>query len=102
MTVSEIMFNYNQAIRQAARLDEIAGKLEQIAAGKLENSLGALKNAWRCENASQFYGKMGQVQSDISGDAKAVRKVAENIRETAERIKEAELRALEIAESRSY
>lgn len=102
MTRSEIIFNYNQAIKQAARLEEIAGNIERIATDKMENSIGMLKNAWRSDNSPQFYSKIGRVQSDIQGDAKSIRKVAQNIRETAERIKQAELRALEIAQTRTY
>ena len=61
MTRSEIIFNYNQAIKQAARLEEIAGNIERIATDKMENSIGMLKNAWRSDNSPQFYSKLGQV-----------------------------------------
>ena len=102
MTRSEINFNYNQAIRQAERLEEIAGQIERLAGERMNESMSALKNAWNSDNAPQFYTKMGKVQSDIQEDATDIRKVARSIRETAARIRDAELRALEIARSRSY
>lgn len=102
MTKSEIIFNYNQAIKQAAKLEEISNSIERVATDKMAASIGVLKGAWQSDNSAPFYTKIGQVQTDIQNDAKSIRSVAQSIRETAERIKQAELRALEIAQTRTY
>lgn len=102
MTRSEIVFNYRQALRQADKLDEIARKIEKLAAEKIDNTTGNLKSVWKSDNSSQYCGKVVEVQRGIRWNAASIRKVANSIRETAENIKRAELRALEIAQSRSY
>lgn len=102
MTRIEIMFNYNQAIRQAEKLESIAKKLNTLKDTKLENTLGTLKNAWQSDSSGQYYGKASQVQTEIGITAKNVYQIAQAIRTTAKAVKTAELRALEIARSRTY
>lgn len=102
MTRSEILFNYRQAIRQADRLDDIAKKLSRLTSNQMNSTIGTLKSAWKSDNSPQYYSKMSKVQEDIKDDASDLKKIAQAIRDTAEQIKQAELRALEIAESRSY
>ena len=102
MTENEILFNYRQAMKQADRLDEIAQKIEKLAAVKMESTIGTLKNAWQSDNSALYYNKMNRVQEEILEDAADVKKVAQSIRTTAESIKRAELRALELAKSRTY
>lgn len=102
MTRSEILFNYRQAIRQAEKLDELADKIERLAVEKIGNTVGSLRNNWNSDNSHRYYSKVGQVQNDIKGNARNIRRVASSIRTTAESIKRAELRALEIARQRAY
>lgn len=102
MTKNEILFNYRKAIRQAERLEEIAGKIEHLSKVEMAGTIGTLKDAWKSDNSHLFYSRMGKVQDEIRGDAASIIKVARSIRTTAESIKRAELRALEIAKTRTY
>ena len=102
MTRHEILFNYAQAMKQADRLDDVARRIERLATDKMESTTGALKSAWQSDSSPQYIRKMGTVQDEIKGNARNIKKVAQRIRTTAEGIKRAELRALEIAEARSY
>lgn len=101
MTKQEIIFDYKQAIKQAERLEEIARKLRTLSVDKIENSMGTLKAVWQSDNSHQYYSKVSKVQEDINGTSEYVKKIANSIRTTAEAVKEAELRALEIARSRT-
>lgn len=102
MTRHEIFLNYSQAMKQADRLDEVAQRIEKLVGEKIERTTDALKAAWQSDNSPQYIWKVKGVQKEISGNAKEIRKVAQNIRSAAEEMKRAELRALEIAERRSY
>ena len=99
---SEILFNYRQAIRQADRLDEIAGKINKLSTDRMEETLSGLTAAWQSDSSPQYYSKFHQIQEDICTHAENLRKVADTIRTTAEEVKRAELRALEIARRRNY
>lgn len=102
MTRHEILFNYAQAMKQADQLDDVARKIGRLATDKMESTTGALKAAWQSDCSPQYIQKMGAVQDEIKGSASSIRKVAQSIRTTAERIRRAELRALEVAQTRSY
>ena len=102
MTESEIYFQYNSAVKQAEKLDEIAGKLQKIAADRMEGTQKRKKNVWQSDNSPQYYQKAGQVQEDLSSTASQIQKIADGIRTIAESVKNAELRALEIARNRTY
>ncbi|MCI8515291.1 MAG: hypothetical protein HFG75_00155 [Hungatella sp.] len=102
MTKTEILFNYKQAIRQAEKLESIGRKLEQLAKDRLADTIGQLKSVWQSDSSPEYYSKAGKVQEEIGTTAASVKKIAQAIRTTAEAVKEAELRALEIAESRTY
>ena len=56
-------------MKQADRLDEIAQKIEKLAAGKMESTIGTLKNAWQSDNSALYYNKMNRVQEEILEDA---------------------------------
>ena len=98
----EILFNYQQSIQQAGRLEDIARKVDRLANNKMGETVDGQRAAWQSDSSPRFYNKIGQVQSDIRAHADNIRKVAKSIRTIAEEIKRAELRALEIARMRSY
>lgn len=102
MTKREILLNYNQAVRQATKLDQAANRLERLAADQLGSAVGTLRIAWQSDSSSQYYGKVGKVQGDIKTTAAKMRKIANSIRVTAGAVKQADLRALEIAQARMY
>ena len=73
-TSGEIRFDFQNAMQQARKLDELADSIERRVVGKL--------------------------QGQIRQTARSLRSTAEDIRRIARRIYEAEMRALEIAQSR--
>ncbi len=102
MTKTEVLFNYNQAIQQATKLENVAKKLEKLAGDKMESTVGTLKKAWQSDNSSLYFSKVGKVQGDMRTTARKIKNIAQSIRTTATAVKQAELRAIEIAQARSY
>ena len=102
MTKREILFNYNQAIRQAEKLEQLAQRLGRLSSERMEDAIGQLKIAWQSDSSPQYYEKMGKVQWDIRDTSKEIDRIARDNKDAAEAMKKAELRALEIATSRTY
>ena len=102
MNKNEIYLNYRRAMQQADRLDEAASNIEKLVSERMTNVTGTLKSAWQSDSSPQYYSKIELVQGNILSDAGKLKKVAQSIRETAEIIRRAELRALEIANKRTY
>lgn len=102
MTKTEVLLNYNQAVQQASKLEDVARKMEKLASEKMEGTVGTLKNAWQSDSSSQYYNKVAKVQGDIRTTARKIRTIAKSIRTTAQAVKQAELRSIEIAQARSY
>ena len=56
-TEYQIYLDYNQAMRQADKLDELAAELEQVGGTKLGEALGQVRANWSGENADAFLRK---------------------------------------------
>ena len=100
-TLSEIYFNYNRAVRQAAQLEEISRDLKNAADNDLENILGDISRAWKSDSAPQYISKGQKVKTDIGTTAKTLKETARAIRIIADRIRIAELEAWRIANERN-
>ena len=83
-------------------MDDIAKKLDKLASDKMENTVGTLKNAWQSDSSPQYYNKVGTVQANMKATAEGLKTIAQCIRTTAEAMKQAEMRVIEIARTRSY
>jgi len=101
-TKAEIEFNFEQARRRAAELEEIAQDLASLAKRDMENTRAELAAAWKGESAQLFCGKSDKLQQDIASTAKELAAVAGSIREIARLVYEAEMQALQIAAQRDY
>ena len=100
-TLSEIYFNYNQAIEQAKQLDEVAEQLTNAANRDMEDLLNDVSRAWKSDSAPQFLKKGQKVEGDMRTTARNLKNIASAIRTIAKRIRVAELTAWRIANERS-
>ncbi len=98
----EIQFDFEQAKRQARRIDEIADYLSNLSRRKLEDAFQELSKNWRGENASAYLAKGGSLQEDIDETAKNLHIIALDIRSASKRIYDAEMTALRTAEAREH
>lgn len=99
-TLSEIYINYDKAMGQATRLDDIAKRLSNAADSTMEDILGDVHAAWKSDSASAYLAKGEKVERDMRTTAKNLQNVAAAIRTIATRIRNAELEAWRIANER--
>lgn len=99
-SLSEIYFNYNKAIEQAKRLDQIAQKLRKASDENMENILNTVNGAWKSDSAPQYIKKGQKVEGDIRTTAGNLTNIASTIRTIAQRVRDAELEAWRIAHER--
>ena len=102
MSTESIIFNYQESIRQAERLEETAKKLDRIADNRMKDTENSLRAVWDSDNSEMYYKKFEIVADQIKNDAKNLRSAATTIRNIAESIKQAELEAERIARERAY
>ena len=96
----EIRMDFQQAMNQARRLDEIADRLEKVAKKFMEQSMQNLASAWKGTNASAFLHKEEGLQGKIKATADNVREIADDIRRVAKRVYDAETTAWQISNER--
>lgn len=97
-----IIFNFRKAIQQADELDDIARQLSRMASSDFSATMQKVSANWKGANASAYLVKGNRLQGDMVSTAAALRGIATEIRNVARRIYNAEMRALAIAEDRSY
>lgn len=100
MALSEytINFNYNQAIQKAAEIESVANDLD-AAVDEINSAISILKGNWEGDNSQAFVAKCIKEREKILDTRKDIKSTASAIRQIAAEIREAELRALAIAEA---
>lgn len=101
-TRNQIQFDFEQAKRQADALDEIAGRLDDLANKKVAAAREELPAYWEGISAQAFQSKQMKLEEEIRSSAKKLRDEAEKVRTVAKLIYDAEMRALEISARRTY
>ena len=102
MGVIEIYYNYISANRQANELDNIARKLKYSAEKYLINKQTNLDRNWDGDASVVFFNKESSIGNKMLTESASLREVANSIRGIAKRTYEAEMKALELAEKRSF
>lgn len=99
-SLSEIYFNYNQAIQQAKQLEEVSRQLTDVANKDMEDLLNDVSSAWKSDSTPQYLRKCQKVEGDMHTTAENIKNIAVAIRTIAQRIRDAELEAWRIANER--
>ena len=99
-SLTEIYFDYNQAMAQAAKLDDIGQRLTNAANQNMEQVLKEINAAWKSDSSPRYIEKGRHVKDDMRETAARIREIAETIRKIAKRILDAELEAWRIANER--
>ena len=94
-----IQFDYQCAVRQAARVDDAAEDVRRLATRELENMVDQLSVCWKGESAELYFAKCRELQSALEQTARDLESVASNIRHRSRKIRDAELAAMEIAQN---
>ena len=92
-----IRMNYQKAISQANRLEDLARQLRNLAQHNLDGTLTNINRAWSGEAANVFLSKGVKAKDDMIRTANSIDNTARAIRRAAEVVRAADLRAMEIA-----
>ncbi len=101
-SASEIRFNFQQSLKRAEELEEVAEGLKRLAQGDLESAFQNLSLAWKGEAASAYLEKGSRLEEKILKSAKDLNSTASAIRRIAQRTYEAEMRTYRLAKERNY
>lgn len=98
----EIELNYSQAMNAAKRLDELASSVERTADKKVRDIEVRIRAGWKGHNSEQFRSRLLKEVEGARKNVKKIRSAANTVRIIAANIRTAELKALELAETRVY
>ncbi len=102
MNEISIEFDFNQALTQAKRLEEIAQELKTLSKSEVDSALADLRSGWRGETSLLYIVKGEALSGKILKVSDDLQKAAASIRKIANRIYDAEMAVLEIASARNY
>ena len=85
-----IAFNYNEAVKQANKLEQISEELQNLIEGTLKNWQSELECTWKGDSAQIYLQRTEKLYKDINQTAKITSAVATAVRISAKNIKVAE------------
>ena len=88
-------FDYQDALRQADRIDDAADLLEQVRARQVAPCAEALRTGWTGDAADAFARRMRDCGDAMRDEIKTLRELAARVRTAARAIEQAEQRARE-------
>ena len=97
---SEIRFDFQNALEQAKKLETLADSIDRRVVDKMTETTQSIHAAWKGNSATRYINKAQDLRQQIEQTANILRSTAEDIRRIARRVYEAEMQALEIAQSR--
>ncbi len=95
LSAAEITFNYNEAKKRAAELEEAASGIER-AERELETELSAVSAKWQGDSATGFKKKGVELADRLKTSAAELRSTASAIRKRAKEIFDIEMRNIEL------
>ena len=101
-TLGMIRMEYNKAMKQAEKLDQIAADLKRVADQRFTPSLSQINKAWKSDASVKFIRKGNKLAREILARARELEKAAETVRTIAKNTYNAEMRARQIAKDRTY
>lgn len=102
MTRQLIEITFGNAITQAKQLDACADDMMRLANSSMSSIKGELNAAWQGESANAYINKMDLTAENIVKTANKLYQIADTIRKVAQIFRTTELRAIELAEQRTY
>ena len=102
MTRQIIEITFGNAMTQANQLDQCAEEMLQLANRSMETIKGDIGMAWQGTSAEKYIQKMDLTAGNIRKTAARLQQIASTLRQVARVFRNSELRALELAEQRTY
>lgn len=102
MTKHELYCNYLIARKKASDLDKIANQIRKLAENKFNSELNKIEKNWVGTVSIAYINKGKILTEHLIQKSISLQNTAETIRKVAERVYNTEMKALEIAKSRTY
>ena len=102
LTRQLIEITFGNAMTQARQLDQCAEDMIRVANSSMGNIKGDISAAWQGESANAYLQKMDMTSANIIKTAKRLQEIARTLRSVATLFRNTELRAIELAEQRTY
>lgn len=101
-TKFRLYMDYLQTNAKASELERLAASLKNLAENRFQSSLDQLAKEWTGEASREYIAKGSKLKSDILNVSINLNKEAQTIRNIAKRTYNTEMKALEMANSRTY
>lgn len=101
-TKFQLYMDYVQTNARASELERLAESLKKLADNRLQSSLDQLTKDWTGEASREYISKGAKLKSDILNVSINLINEAQTIRNIAKRTYNTEMKALEMANSRTY
>ena len=98
----EIRMDYNDAIRQADSLNQVARELQKLANRSLQDCVSDISHNWTGSNSVAYVRKCNLLKSNVLKTSDNLNRTADTIRRIAKNTYDAEMRALRLAQLRKY
>lgn len=102
MTKQLIEITFGNALTQASQLEACADEMVKLANSNLNSVKGDLSAAWQGESANAYLAKLDLTAGNIRTTADKLYQIAASIRQVARIFRESELKAIALAEQRTY
>lgn len=100
-TRKTILVEFRQVQEQTNALEECVMELNSIGK-QLQDLTAGLRGQWQGESADLYCQKCEALEGKLNRSAENLGKTSDAIKRAAKRYRDAELRAVELAEKRSY
>ena len=102
LTRQLIEITFNNAIAQANKLDDCADDMLRLANREIADIKNDIHLVWQGDSANAYMDKMTITAANIVTTARKLQETAKTIRSVANIFRNTELRAIAIAEQRTY
>lgn len=102
MNKAQLYMDFASAKTKADQLDELAQQLEKAVNSEYKNGVNSARCAWKGDASDSFKKNADKLEQKTKQAATNLKTCAKTIRQVAQTIYNAEMRAIEIAEKRTY
>lgn len=95
----QLQFDFDMALSQARRLEELAMEIERGVTRPMGHSMQELAAVWKGDNANAYLKKEETLKTHIGKTSDRLREIAAEIRSVAKRVYEMEQNAVRIAKT---
>ena len=100
LSEGQIELNFQKAIRQASKLEQIAAEIERAVSADIAQSMQMLGSGWRGQSADAFLAKEEKALANMRNMSSTLSGLASGIRQSARAIYQAEMEAIRLAQTR--